>query len=53
MCKSYFKLSKNSKSIFSVLNHEHEKDNVNILTRQKVVNKLKYKALDDLCKKPS
>jgi hypothetical protein len=47
MCKSFFKLNENSEIIFSVLNHDHEKDDVNILTRQKVSNKLKRKALED------
>lgn len=54
MCKSFFKLNENSEIIFSVLNHDHEKDDVNILTPQKVSNKLKLKALEDpfekLCK---
>ncbi|KAL4119128.1 hypothetical protein QTP88_011980 [Uroleucon formosanum] len=36
----------------SVLNHDHEKDDVNILTRQKVSNKLKRKALEDPFEKP-
>lgn len=31
MCKSYFKLKENSEIIFSVSNHDHEKDNINIL----------------------
>jgi len=51
-CKSYFKLSENSEIMFSVLNHEYEKDDVNILTRHKVSNKLKRKALDDPREKP-
>lgn len=47
MYKSYFKLIENSKIIFSVLNHDHDKDNVKILIRQKLSNKLKCKALND------
>uniref|UniRef100_A0A2S2NXU0 MULE transposase domain-containing protein n=1 Tax=Schizaphis graminum TaxID=13262 RepID=A0A2S2NXU0_SCHGA len=53
MCKAYFKLNENSEFVFSVLIHDHEKDDVNILTRQKVSNNLKRKALDDPCEKPS
>jgi hypothetical protein len=52
MCKSFFKLNENNEIIFSVLNHNHEKNDVNILTRQKVSNKLKRKALEDPFKKP-
>lgn len=52
MCKSYVKLNENSEIFFSILNHNHEKDYVNILIRQKVSNTLKRKALDDSCEKP-
>jgi len=52
MCKSFFKLNESSEILFSVLNHNHEKDDVNILTRQKVSNKLKRKALEDPFEKP-
>jgi len=38
MSKSYFKLSENSEIIFCILNHQCEKDDVNILTRQKLSN---------------
>lgn len=50
--KSYFNLNENNEIIFSILNYDHEKDDINILFRQKVSNKLKRKALDDLCEKP-
>ncbi|XP_060845246.1 uncharacterized protein LOC132924821, partial [Rhopalosiphum padi] len=52
LCKSFFKLSENGDIVFSVLNHDHDKDDTNILTRQKVSNKLKRKALDDPYEKP-
>jgi len=52
MCKSFFKLNENSVIIFSVLNQGHEKGDVNILTQQKVSNKLKRKALEDPFEKP-
>jgi hypothetical protein len=52
MCKSFFKLNENSEIIFNVLNHDHEKNDVNILTRQKVSNKLKRKTLEDPFEKP-
>jgi len=52
MCKSYFKLNENGEIFLCVLNNDHEKDDVNILTRQKVSNKLKRKALGNLCEKP-
>lgn len=52
MCKCYFKLNENSEIVFSDLNHNHAKDEVNILTRQKLSNKLKRKVLDDPCVKP-
>lgn len=52
LCKSFFKLSENGDIVFSVLNHDHDKDDINILTRQKVSNKLKRKALDDPYEKP-
>lgn len=52
MCKSYFKLNENSEIFFKVLNHDHEKDDVHILTGQKESNKLKRKAMDDPCEKP-
>lgn len=34
MCTFYFKLNENGENVFSVLSHDHEKDNMNILTRQ-------------------
>lgn len=40
----YFKLNIN---LFCVLNHNYEKDDKNILTQQKVINKLKLKRSDD------
>lgn len=52
MCKSYFKLNGNGEIIFRTLNHNHDKDDENILNRQKVNNKLKRKALNDPCEKP-
>lgn len=52
MCKCYFKLNGNCDIVFSDLNHDHAKDDVNILTRQKVSNKLKRKVLNNPCKKP-
>jgi len=43
---------KKSEIIFSVFNHGHEKNDVNILIRQKVSDKLISKTLDDMCEKP-
>jgi len=52
LCKCYFKMNENNEIIFSALNHEHDKDDENVLNRQKIGNKLKRKALDDPCEKP-
>jgi len=47
--RSYFKSSENSETICGVLNHE--KNEVNILTGQKISIELE-KDLDDPCEKP-
>lgn len=50
LCNCYFKINENSEIIFRALNHEHEKNNENILNRQKLSEKLKFNVLDYLCK---
>jgi len=39
-------MNENNEIIFSALNHEHDKDDENVLNRQKIGNKLKRKALE-------
>ncbi|CAI6369788.1 unnamed protein product [Macrosiphum euphorbiae] len=51
-CTAYIHLNSDNKVIQTVLDHRHDEVN-EILNRQFVSNKLKRKAIDDICEKPS
>lgn len=52
-CKAYLKLSNDYKVVECDLNHNHEKDHIQKLNRQKLSNKLKRKAIEDISCRPS
>jgi hypothetical protein len=52
-CPAHIKIDVEGNTVESVLNHNHEPDTNKDLVRQQVSNKLKRKATEDICEKPS
>ncbi|KAF0751340.1 Uncharacterized protein FWK35_00017802, partial [Aphis craccivora] len=52
-CKAYIKIGKNKEIFFENLNHSRDRTEETNLNRQKLNNKLKRKAVDDICEKPA